>query len=61
MSVMNNIHDFKEGDRVFYVIRHTGKHEPGIVLRTNEKYVFVLFHAGATPKACRPQDLKLSR
>lgn len=50
--------DFPPGAMVAYT--HTVmRHEPGLVVRANDDYVFVRFKRGEQSSACRPYDLTL--
>lgn len=50
--------DFHEGQSVVYRSGTTDQEE-GYVVRTNERYVFVLYRGDLTPKATSADDLSL--
>jgi hypothetical protein len=52
---------FRAGDAVVYLPYDGATAEDGVVVRTNETYVFVLYRGDDTPKATRPEDLTLAR
>lgn len=52
-----NVNDFYEGQGVVYRPDLSATPEDGVVVRTNEHYVFVLYRGDTTPKATNPEHL----
>lgn len=58
---MTTTADFHEGQAVVYRAYPGAPAEDGTVIRSNDRYVFVLYRGDATAKATNPTNLEPAR